>query len=50
MCYLFPGLHCSAGRIPACSILLSPLAGPLFPKNTKKGHYNSRVVLNSQPW
>lgn len=31
------------------SIPPSPLVMSLFPEKTKKGHYNSRVVLKSQP-
>lgn len=49
MCCPFYGMHCSSGRVPAYFIPLSPLVGPLFPEKTKKGHYNSRVVLKSQP-
>lgn len=36
MCYPFPGLHCSAGRIPACCILLSPWLGRCFPRIPKR--------------
>lgn len=48
MCCPFYGMHCSSGRVPAYFIPPSPLAGPLFPENTKKGHCNSRVVLKPQ--
>jgi len=49
ICCPFYGMHSFSGRVPAYFIPPPPLAGPLFPEKTKKGHYNSRVVLKPQP-
>lgn len=36
-------------RESSCFIPPPPLVGLVFPEKTKKGHYNSRVGLKSQP-